>query len=52
MPQYFYSNFVFDNINLLLLTTGVLVTLFTSLSAWRKIEKNKIIFYLLIIFTY
>ncbi|ADQ15198.1 complex I subunit 5 family protein [Halanaerobium hydrogeniformans] len=50
MPQYFYSNFVFDNINLLLLTTGVLVTLFTSLSAWRKIEKNKIIFYLLIIF--
>lgn len=50
MPQYLDSNFVFDNINLLLLTSGILVTLFTSLSAWRKIEKNKLTFYLLIIF--
>ena len=50
MPQYFNSNFVFDNINILLLTTGILVTLFTSLAAWRKIKKNKIMFYVLILF--
>ena len=38
------TNFIFNNTNILLLSTGLIITFFTILSSWRKVEEYKFLF--------
>ncbi|MFN2340170.1 MAG: proton-conducting transporter membrane subunit [Halanaerobium sp.] len=50
MQQFISANFIFNNSTILFLSTGLLVTLFTLLSNWRKIKEYKTLFFINIIF--
>ncbi|KXS47728.1 MAG: NADH/ubiquinone/plastoquinone, partial [Halanaerobium sp. T82-1] len=49
MWELMLRNFSLNNTNILFLSTGLLVSLFTSLSSWRKIEKYRFLFHLIIL---
>jgi NADH-quinone oxidoreductase subunit M len=44
MLQFISRNFIFNNINFLFLSTGLLITIFTLLSSWRKIDHYRLLF--------
>ena len=44
MKDFLFNNFIFNNITLLFLSTGLLITFFTLLSGWRKINNYKSLF--------
>ncbi len=49
MEEFIKMNFVFNNSNLILITVGFIVILFSSLSAWNKIKRKKYYYYFLLI---
>lgn len=50
MQEFIFINFIFNNTNILLLSTGILITIFTLLSGWRKIKEYKFLFLLVSFF--
>lgn len=50
MQEFIFINFIFNNTNILLLSTGILITIFTLLSGWRKIKEYKLLFLLVTFF--
>lgn len=50
MQEFIANNFNFDNTTILFLSTGLLITFFTLLASWRKIEKYRSLFFINIIF--
>jgi NADH-quinone oxidoreductase subunit M len=50
MQEFISSNFVFNNLNILFLGTGLIVSLFTLLSNWRKIREYRSLFFVVTIF--
>jgi NADH-quinone oxidoreductase subunit M len=49
MEEFIKINFIFNNNNLILISAGFIVILFSSLSAWNKIKFKKLYYYLLLI---
>ena len=50
MQTFISSNFIFNNINILFLSIGLLVTFFTLVSNWRKINEYRSLFFLVTVF--
>ena len=50
MIVFLKNNFLFNDINLTFFSIGILITFLVALSAWHRIEKNKLSFYLILIF--
>jgi NADH-quinone oxidoreductase subunit M len=50
MQEFISINFIFDNITILFLITGLLITFFTLLSSWRKIEEYRSLFFINLVF--
>lgn len=50
MHKFMLNNFIFNNITILFLTTAVLITILTLISAWQKIKNYKSLFVINFIF--
>ncbi|RAK10553.1 NADH:ubiquinone oxidoreductase subunit 4 (subunit M) [Halanaerobium saccharolyticum] len=50
MEEFISTNFIFTNINILFLSTGILITFFTLLSSWRKIVEFRFFYLINLIF--
>jgi NADH-quinone oxidoreductase subunit M len=49
MEEFIKINFVFNNSNLILISAGFIVILFSSLSAWNKIKRKRFFYHFLLI---
>ncbi|MFW5979628.1 MAG: complex I subunit 5 family protein [Halanaerobium sp.] len=50
MQEFISNNFIFNNLQLLFLSTGFFITFFTLLSSWRKVKEYRGLFLVNIIF--
>ncbi|MGM0549100.1 MAG: proton-conducting transporter membrane subunit [Bacillota bacterium] len=50
MHKFMLNNFIFNNITILFLTTAILITILTLISAWKKIKNYKSLFVINFIF--